>query len=301
MSSVREAGQIRLLGPLDRPALERYLAIAPDETMFLRSNLSKAGIVYTGATFSAEHVGLVSGANVRAVAAHCWNGILLLQWDLELEDGAQLAAHAVAISKRPVAGLIGPRHAVHAARAQLQLQHAETAMDSRDILFALDLTDLQMPDGLLGDSAAMRCRAATDQDVPILVNYRVAYHKETLGTEDSDTLPARCRDEVVRHMDGDAFVLESAIDGQRRVVACSFFNARVPDTVQIGGVFTPPAWRGRGFGRAVVAGSLLTAQAQGVERSILFTALDNLAAQRAYRSIGYRSVGEYALVLFSTL
>ena len=36
---------------------------------------------------------------------------------------------------------------------------------------------------------------------------------------------------------------------------------RLPDAVQIGGVYTPPQLRGRGYARAVVAGSLLDARA----------------------------------------
>src|SRR5690606_11892125 len=81
-------------------------------------------------------------------------------------------------------------------------------------------------------------------------------------------------------------------------VAFSAFNARLPDCVQIGGVFTPPALRGRGYARAVVAGSLLHARAAGATRSVLFTGKENAAARRAYHALGYRVVGEYGLVLF---
>ena len=79
----------------------------------------------------------------------------------------------------------------------------------------------------------------------------------------------------------------------------SAFNAALPDMVQIGGVYTPPALRGHGYGRAVVAGSLLEARADGVERSILFTAAGNAPAQRAYRALGYRVVGRYGVVVFA--
>ena len=78
----------------------------------------------------------------------------------------------------------------------------------------------------------------------------------------------------------------------------SAFNAALPDCVQVGGVFTPPPLRGRGFGRAVVAGTLLLARERGVERSVLFTGPDNAPAQTAYRALGYRDIGDYGLVLF---
>jgi len=46
-----------------------------------------------------------------------------------------------------------------------------------------------------------------------------------------------------------------------------------------------------------VAGSLAAAAAMGVGRSILFTGRDNVAARRAYESIGYRRIGDYGLVV----
>lgn len=84
-----------------------------------------------------------------------------------------------------------------------------------------------------------------------------------------------------------------------RPVAYSAFNARLPDVVQIGGVWTPPELRGRGYARAVVAGSLLEARREGVYRAVLFTGVENVAARRAYEAIGFRVVGDYGLVIFA--
>ena len=81
------------------------------------------------------------------------------------------------------------------------------------------------------------------------------------------------------------------------LVATSTWNAQLPDCVQIGGVFTPPELRRRGYGRAVVAGSLVEAREQGVGRSVLFTGVDNPAARRAYEALGFEVVGDYALFL----
>ena len=74
-------------------------------------------------------------------------------------------------------------------------------------------------------------------------------------------------------------------------------NARIPDMVQIGGVWTMPALRGQGLARAVVAGALLAARQDGVQSAVLFTGKQNEPARRAYRSLGFRIVTEYAIVL----
>ncbi|WP_255362889.1 GNAT family N-acetyltransferase [Anabaena sp. CA = ATCC 33047] len=82
-------------------------------------------------------------------------------------------------------------------------------------------------------------------------------------------------------------------------VAYSAFSGRLPDVVQIGGVWTPPELRGKGYAKCVVAGSLLEVRSQGVHRAILFTSPENLAAQAAYRGIGFHPTGEkFGLVLF---
>jgi predicted GNAT family acetyltransferase len=49
----------------------------------------------------------------------------------------------------------------------------------------------------------------------------------------------------------------------------------------------------------VVAGSLLDARAAGARQAVLFTGKDNEHAQRAYRALGFRVVGDYGVVLFS--
>ena len=68
--------------------------------------------------------------------------------------------------------------------------------------------------------------------------------------------------------------------------------------VQIGGVWTAPALRGRGYARCAVAGSLQTARERGVLHAVLFTGETNPAAQAAYVAIGFRPVGDYAILLF---
>jgi predicted GNAT family acetyltransferase len=86
-----------------------------------------------------------------------------------------------------------------------------------------------------------------------------------------------------------------AVEG--KPVARSAFSGQLPDTVQIGGVYAPPELRRRGYGRGVVAGSLVDARARGVTRAILFT--ENPAARAAYLALGFRVVGDYGIVLFS--
>ncbi|MBN1581559.1 MAG: hypothetical protein JXA89_12720 [Anaerolineae bacterium] len=80
-------------------------------------------------------------------------------------------------------------------------------------------------------------------------------------------------------------------------MACRSFNAAILEAVQVGGVWTPPALRGRGYGRCVVAASLLDARADSVEQAILFTGEKNIPAQKAYMALGFRPIGDYRIAL----
>ncbi len=74
------------------------------------------------------------------------------------------------------------------------------------------------------------------------------------------------------------------------------FNARLPRIVQVGAVWTPPEHRNRGYARAAMALHLREAQAEGVERAILFTS--NPFAARAYAALGFTEVGRFTILLF---
>ena len=125
---------------------------------------------------------------------------------------------------------------------------------------------------------------------------KVLYSRETLNVSASPGLRESLRDGMRDRIErGHQWVLEA--DG--RPVAKTSFNAAVATWVQVGGVFTPPDLRSRGYGRAVVAASLEDARAEGATNAVLFTTADNHAAQRAYEAIGFRAIGHYGLLVFS--
>lgn len=281
--------QFRLLTEADANGLETYLARHADTTMFLRSNLRAAGLRYQGKTFEAEYVGHFADGHLVGVAAHAWNHNLLVQTDGEV---GPLARATIEVSGRPVAGFLGPMDQVTAATASLGMADTPPMHCGNDDLYALDLTDLNVPSSL--QNGMVRCRLSSPEDLDLLIAWRIAYCVEVLGDSHDATLEREAEELIQKlHDQRNLWVLER--DGHR--VAKSAFNARLPDCVQVGGVWTPPEERGRGFARAVVAGSLLDARDEGARRAILFT--DNPAARKAYESIGFRKIGRYGFVLYS--
>lgn len=284
--------EIRILAAGDEPLLERYLAARPDTTLFFQSNLRAVGGLGADpmAPFGGVYAASFEGAHVTGVVAHYWNGSAILEADVAL---AALVRTAVRGSGHALKGLLGPAVQVRAARSGLGLDDAPTTMTSVERLYSLDTAELRVPAALAAGS--VRCRRANDADAAHLLEWRMAYMVEAIGETDTEQAREQARDSIARGIAGGrAFLLEA--DG--RPVSMSGFNAWVPACAQIGGVYTPPELRSRGYGRAVVAGSLQIAAAEGTRRSVLFTDDENVPAQRSYEALGYEVIGDYALTFF---
>ncbi|MBI1735419.1 MAG: GNAT family N-acetyltransferase [Candidatus Rokubacteria bacterium] len=281
---------VRVLGRGDETRLDVFLASHADSSMLLRANLGTGGIEDRGEPYQATYAAALDGDRVVAVAAHTWLGGILLQAPEQLDA---VVRHVAERSGRRVGGLVGPWAQVVAARAALGLGDQPTRLASREILYALALGNLVVPPALA--SGAVACRRPTDEDLPLIVAWRTAYNVEANRVPADGAGRERARAEAERwHAERVQFLLTR--DGEP--VAYSAFNAHLPEMVQVGGVWTPPALRSRGYARCVVAGSLLAARAEGAHRAILFTGEENVPAQRAYEALGFHPVGDYGLLFF---
>jgi predicted GNAT family acetyltransferase len=283
---------MRILGARDAAAVEAFLAQHADSSMFLRSNARAAGVADHGQAYGAMYAAAFEDDRIVAVAAHTWMGVLLVQAPVHLEA---VVRRAVAHSGRAIVAINGPWSQVVAARRVLGLEEVTPRLNSHEILYALELALLVVPEPMA--DGRLRCRRPRPEELDRLTAWRVAYARETRSRPDTPALSIASRQDIARLcVERRAFVL---VDPADHLLAFSAFNAVLPDAVQIGGVWTPPASRGRGFARAVVAGSLLEARSQGVTRAVLFTAEENRSAQRAYEAIGFHVVGDYGLIGFA--
>lgn len=257
--------------------------------MLLRANLRNEGLRDEGRPLQGTWVAAIEDGVVVGAAAHFRRGTMVLAAPAHVEE---LAVGCAAASGRPVAGLLGPWLQVQRAREALGMQAKQAQLDSPELLFALELRDLAVPEPLQGGQLSSRRAELGERD--LLASWRTSYHIETLGAPDSDATRVAAEGEIDRSIAaGDLYLLSTS----QGPVACAAINARLPDMVGISGVWTPPELRSRGYGRAVVAASLLSERATGVERAVLFTDAENFA-KRAYEAIGFRVVGDYGLVLW---
>ena len=282
---------LRAVGPQDAGAVEAFLLPRAPEAMFPLANLRTHGVA--GDPEGPPHAMQVwiagaPGLPVEGVIGLTVAGMLLPQWPaLERGPGGPaLAALCLALAGARVSGAVGPAAQVRALLSALGLAGVGCRRNVDEPGFALDLCDLVVPDG----PGALR-RVVRD-DFGWLCGWRAAYHGEVLGTP-ADKAGAEAARDLEGYLARDSHRV--LWDGDRPL-AFTGFNATLPEIVQVGGVYTPPARRGRGLARRALALHLREAREQGVARAVLFAASE--AAARAYRAVGFRPATPFALVLF---
>lgn len=275
---------LRAAQPGDVPALEAFLSARAAASMFPLGNLRAQGLGHGrgGEHAHATRFWLAGGADgIAGALGLTAGGMLMPQW-----PGGDWTCAVAPLAGAQVEGAVGPADQVRPLLAALGIDRAPRRQDADEPGFALDLADLRVPDG------PGTLRPLAEADTPWLADWRTLYNGEVLGL----TGPAarvRAGAEVRGWLAaGSHRVL---VDGGAPLAICGF-NAALPGIVQVGGVFTPTALRGRGHARRAVALHLAEARAQGVARAVLFAASD--AAARAYVAIGFRRTGTVALVLF---
>ncbi len=198
-----------------------------------------------------------------------------------------LVAFRETLGGETLRGIIGAPHWAEHIAAALQIPPEAVQHIDDEPGFALDLAALAVP----GDPS-LKLRKPDDSDSPRLVLWRATYLGEVMGTP-PDRREAVAKEEIETYLARGSHRL---LMRHGEPVAFTGFNATLPEAVQIGGVFTPPELRGRGYARAAVSLHLAEARDAGVLRAVLFAA--NEAAARAYRSIGFRPNGHMRMMLF---
>jgi len=278
---------IRLLIEDDRAELDAFLARHAAFTMILRSNLRASGMASGDGPFHGVYAGYFHNGALSDVAAQYWNGNIIL---FAPNAAAELAMFLFEQTHKSVAGFLGPWADCTAALDALNLRHRARDPHEED-LFSLDLAQLCRPriDGVTA-------RRAETSDLETLVSWRTAYEIETLAAPANEQTAARAREDITRGLAQRNFWV--AVENQKPV-AMAALNARLPDMIQIGGVFTPTDLRGRGYARIAVAGVLADSHTEGASTAILFTEVRNVAAKKVYAALGFARVGDYGLILLS--
>ncbi len=283
---------VRILEPGDEAAAEAFLLPRIESSMFLLSNMRRVGLADGDERYHGTYAGAFdSDGRLISIAGHFWNHNVILQAPVHLEALCRAAAEA---SGRKVRGVVGPasQAAVCIDLFDLPEYGERVQFKEHEGLYTLGLDRLRLPDALA--EGKVLCRLLEAQDREAYIDMLRAYEINETGRKPGEALEKRLIEMFEHgHRERDEWVLEADSD----LVAMSGFNAKITEAVQIGGVYTRPELRGRGYGRCVVAASLRDTRAEGVERAILFTGEQNVAAIRVYQSLGFERIGDYRILI----
>ncbi|MBF9032775.1 GNAT family N-acetyltransferase [Rhodobacterales bacterium HKCCE2091] len=276
---------IREAVPGDESALDAWLSASPATTMFLRGNLRDHGlagsdhphasryILHEGPGGIAGVAALTNGGNAMAMGAH--------------DDAALWQGFVRHFAGRPIVALTGAPEPVRALRGALAIPPDAVSLDRLDPQYLLTIDEMR-------DPGAAVIRSPGPGDRALLADWFRGYEAEAVGTA-----PGRAAEVGARRA-------EAAIAPGSRIrlltedgapVAMAGFNAHLPDIVQVGGVWTPPALRRAGRAGRLIAAMLREAARGGVRQATLFAA--SPGAARVYERIGFRRIGDYAILLMS--
>lgn len=266
----------------DAPKVTEFLYRHVQSSMFPLANLQDFGL--NGPEDRSMQMWVLDDGP-RAIFAITTEGMILPQCPDCSDD--ELRAAVELIADRTHFGLAG--HAEQARRIMRIAGWDQRPMmlDSDEPGFALELDQLVLP-----DAAGAELVTLCSIDQPVARGWRQGFLTEAMGFDTALAQEQAAKD-VSYYVERNSH-RALLVDGLP--VAMTGFNARVPGIVQVGGVYTPPDLRRRGYARLAVALHLREARAAGEKTAILFATTD--AAVRAYVAIGFQPADAYSLILF---
>lgn len=153
------------------------------------------------------------------------------------------------------------------------------------------LAELEPPTDVPGELVI-----AGDADVDLLVDWRQAFGAESGGHQGHLSRAEMVGQVQALVASGSAQCLWH-VDGQ----PVSYASVTTPSAgmSRIGPVYTPPEFRGHGYGSAVTAAASRWASDEGAEHVLLFTDLANKTSNAIYQRIGYAPVADALDVTFT--
>jgi len=135
-----------------------------------------------------------------------------------------------------------------------------------------------------------RLRLAAPADLQLVRRWFAEFAAEALGEHDD----RRSSDLAARRIEaGQVYLWE---DTEPRSIAA--WGRPTRNTISVSGVYTPPAWRSRGYATAAVAELSRQLLAKGHPSCVLYTDLNNPVSNSIYQRIGYEPVADSLYMVF---
>jgi predicted GNAT family acetyltransferase len=273
---------VRLLGDIDRGAVERLLDSEPYTGAQVAERVAMAGL-----SRRRQDARIYGYGTRHQLESLCWFGANLIP----VHAGpAAIDAFADLVSSQPrtCSSIVGDAAAVIPMWDRLSPAWG----GARDVR---DCQPLLAVDTLPSVAADPAVRLVRPSEVDQLFPASVAMYTEEVGVSPVVDGDSGYRDRV-RDLVCGGRAYARFIDGQ--VVFKAELAVITRHTAQVQGVWTAPQWRGRGLATAGMAAVVCDALRRVAPSVTLYVNDFNDAARRVYARCGFRRVGTFATVLF---
>lgn len=204
----------------------------------------------------------------------------LIPFSTDPQVSRALTAHVAAIHQ-PINWLNGPAYAARSAVDELLDRGFALINDPRQVFMERAMPDASsLPPRQAQEDMVRPMREA---DVPQVARLARALRGNEDASPPTQEELARARLNTLRML--------ADVDG--RVVSMASTNGKAIKAFQILAVATHPAYRRRGYARAVCAALMRRMEHDGARHCVLFTNVHNQAAQRCYERLGFRVTGDF--------
>lgn len=255
-------------------------------TLFLLGNFENYGAILTDAPYSGNFKLIRSHERVIGVFCLTQKGNLLIETILQ-EPIFDILLDACLQEPMPLKGVVGnwnfcgPFWEYLKAKKIIQKE----VFVSKEILYSVDLCESNF-------SVQPNVRVLTEDDYvqwrPLRLDYLV---EEGVPNDLTDNqLFDQFFDKTKKKITWGLFLNDT-------LVSIADLNAKALDLGQVGGVYTAPSFRQKGYSRSVMQQLLFDAkELHKIRKIIIFTGEKNFPAQMLYNSLGVSPIGYFALL-----
>lgn len=265
-------------------------------SILMKVNIKSSGLEGEG-VHSGKYFGYIDSLGaLQGIVALYWNGIMMSQCPNECHL-SEIISSIISNNGEQfhLKGIFGPSLEVINVKRVLNLSVKDFAMDSIETLFELNFTDLKKPPRF--DPSTMNIEPVSSVEKCLITSWIRAYCIEALKSIENDQLEVEVKSKVDGLYESEqCYVLK--VNGNP--VSLCGFNSALTDIIQVGPVWTPVEYRGKGFAQSAVYLNLERVRNQELKQSVLFTDEANLAAIHCYESLGFVRVGKYHVCFTKT-
>lgn len=270
------------------PEVLSYLQEFEETSQFLINNLTEYGPTAGEFLYSGDFKAIKDQGKIKGVFYLARAGNVYAQTS---EDFSGLILQECLKESFPITGFLGDWKVISPIYNKYKdiNPNFHPSFESREILFRIDFEKANAR----GYRKHPSVRFLTEVDFDLWLPLRMAYVEE-LGLTGDLSLEQR-RQQFIKTT---AAQLWWGYFEDEELISIAGLNSSGKRVGQVGGVFTPKEHRNKGYSKVTMEHLLADCRDVHLHKmSILFTGEESIAARKVYESLGYESIGHFALIL----